>query len=99
VPVILDQRAGISVVSLDGDVDIRAATELKDILLAALLTRQELRVELAGLTTLDITILQLLWAARLAAARSDTKLILAGPVSEGAKQAMDLASMPPVDLE
>jgi anti-anti-sigma factor len=101
VPVTLDQRAEVSVVGLDGDVDIQSAAELKGILLAALLARQGIRVELAGLTTLDITTVQLLWAAQHAAARTGTQLVLVGPVPKGVKQAMDLAGldMPPVDPE
>lgn len=101
VPITLDQRPDVSVVALDGDVDIQAASELKGILLAALLCRREVQVELAGLTTLDITILQLLWAAQQAADKSGTQVILTGAVPERVKQAMDLASLQklPVDTQ
>jgi anti-anti-sigma regulatory factor len=81
------------VVGLEGEVDIRAAVELKAILLAALVSRQELRVELAGVTTLDVTTLQLLWAAERAAAKAGTKLLWGVPVPEAIELAMVLAGL------
>jgi anti-anti-sigma regulatory factor len=93
VPVTLDQRADVSVVGLEGEVDIRTAAELKAMLLAALLSRQELRVELAGLTTLDITTLQLLWAAERAAGKAGTKLLWGGPAPEAMGLAMSLMGL------
>lgn len=91
--VTLDQQAEISVVGLEGEVDIRAAAELKAILLAALLSRRQLRVDLVGLTTLDITTLQLLWAAEHAAAKGGTKLLWGGPMPEVVELAMGLAGL------
>jgi anti-anti-sigma factor len=93
VPVTLDQRAVVSVIGLEGEVDIRAAVELKDVLLAALLSRQELRVDLAGVTALDITTLQLLYAFEQAAAKAGTKLLFSGPMPEAMDLAMGLAGL------
>jgi anti-anti-sigma factor len=93
VAVTLDRRAVVSVVGLEGEVDIRAAVELKGILLAALESRQELRLEMAGLTALDITILQLLCAFARAAAKAGAKLILSEPMPKAMEVAMDLAGM------
>jgi anti-anti-sigma factor len=92
-PVTLDERAVVSVVGLEGEVDIRAAVELKGALLAALLSRQELRVELAGVTALDITTLQLLYAFEQAAAKAGTKLRLSQPMPEAMELAMGLAGL------
>jgi anti-anti-sigma regulatory factor len=93
VPVTLDQRAGRTVVDLRGDLDIQAAAELKGILLAALRSRQELRVELAGVTALDITTLQLLSALERAATKAGLDLLWGGPISEETGLAMDLAGL------
>jgi anti-anti-sigma regulatory factor len=82
VPVTIDERGAISTVQLEGEVDIGSAQQLKAILLDALGSRKPLRVELASSASLDITILQLLWAARLAAAKSCTELVIAEPIPE-----------------
>lgn len=92
-PVTLDRRAVISVVGLQGEVDIRAAVELKTALLAALLSGQELRLEMACATALDITTLQLLWAFERAAAKAGTRLHLGGPMPETMEFAMGLAGL------
>jgi anti-anti-sigma regulatory factor len=99
VPVTLDQRAGGSVVGLNGEVEIHAASELKGVLLAALRSRQELRVELAGVTALDITTLQLLCAFERAAVKAGIRLLWTGPMPEEMGLAMALAGLerPPVD--
>jgi anti-anti-sigma factor len=93
VPAAVEQNAEGSTVRLDGEVDIRAALEFKGVLIQALASRQELRMELGSLTTLDITTLQLLWAAERATAKCGTKLVLSGPIPEAMEEAMDLAGL------
>lgn len=93
VSVTLDRRALVSVVGLEGEVGIRAAAELKGILLAALESRQELNVEMAGVTALDITTLQLLCAFAHAAAKAGAKLVWSEPMPEPMQLAMDLAGL------
>ena len=93
VPVTLDRRAVVSVVGLEGEVDIRTAVELKGVLLAALLSQQELKVELARVTALDITALQLLWAFEQAAAKARIKLLWSGPQPEAMELATGLAGL------
>jgi anti-anti-sigma factor len=96
VAVTLDQRALVSVVGLQGEVDIRAAVELKGVLLAALESRQELKLEMVGVTAWDLTTLQLLWAFARAAAKSGSesgaKLIVC-EMPEAMDLAMDLAGL------
>ena len=92
-PVTLDRRAVVSVIGLEGEVDIRAAVELKEVLLAALLSQQGLRVELAHVTTLDVTALQLLWAFEQAAAKAGIKLLFSGPMPEAMELATGLAGL------
>jgi anti-anti-sigma factor len=95
VPVEIEQSAEGpgSVVRLNGDVGICAARELKAALVEALAFSGVLKIDLAGVTAMDITTLQLLWAAQHAAAKAGTQVILARPMPEAVKQAMELAGM------
>ena len=82
VPVTLDQGEALCSIRLEGEVTIASAAELKKLLLQALASGSELRVELEGATELDITSLQLLWAAGREARRSGRGFTLAGKVPE-----------------
>lgn len=67
-PVTLEQNDTVSVIRLEGAVDIGSAGELKTLLVQALEpggdgAGKEVRVALAGATDLDVTAVQLLWAA------------------------------------
>jgi anti-anti-sigma regulatory factor len=57
-----------SVLRLHGSVDIAAAADLKAALLKALESSKQVQVVTLGVSDLDVTALQLLWAARRAAA-------------------------------
>lgn len=89
----VDQSAEVPTVRLDGEVDISVALELKGALIEAVASRPGLRLELEGVTALDITTLQLLWAAGRETARSGTKLLLSGPAPEAMDEAMGLAGL------
>jgi anti-anti-sigma regulatory factor len=93
VPVVLDQSEVVSTVRLEGDVDIGAAQELKGVLMEALASRKELRVELADANALDVTIFQLLWAAERAAGKAGTGFSVRGKVPEEIVLAMDHAGL------
>ena len=62
-PVTLAQGEAQCVIRLDGEINIGSAAELKKLLLQALASGRELRVDLEHATELDVTALQLLWAA------------------------------------
>ncbi|MFZ0304235.1 MAG: STAS domain-containing protein [Terracidiphilus sp.] len=64
------------VVRLSGSIDIASATELKAMLLKAFEENKEIQVLTESVFSLDVTALQLLWAARNHAARRDVELIL-----------------------
>jgi anti-anti-sigma factor len=81
-PVTLDQSEEQCLLRLEGEVDIASAAELKTLLLQALASGTELRVEVERATELDITALQLLWAAEREARGSGRQCTLAGRVSE-----------------
>lgn len=52
-----------SVIRLEGAIDIAQAAELKSLLLDAIKREKPIRLALEGVTHLDITGVQLLWAA------------------------------------
>jgi anti-sigma B factor antagonist len=58
------QDAESKMIRLDGAIDIGRAAELKQALLEALAHGGELHVALDGATDMDVTAMQLLWAAR-----------------------------------
>lgn len=78
---------------LEGDAGVSAALELKGVLIQALASGSELKVDLAGVTALDITTLQLLWATEQAAAKAGTKLRLSGITPEAMERAIDAAGL------
>jgi anti-anti-sigma regulatory factor len=78
----LEQSAGVCRVRLQGDLSIASAAELKASLLGALASATELQVDLAEATALDITAMQLLWAANEEARRSGHAFTLAGNIPE-----------------
>ena len=80
--VTLDQSEARCVIRLDGEINIVCAAEMKKLLLQALALGRELRVDLEGATELDVTALQLLWAAEREARGSGRGFTLAGRVPE-----------------
>lgn len=84
-PVTLEQSAALSVIRMEGEINIGCAAELKGLLLKELASGRELRVDVGQATELDVTALQLLWAAEREARKSATKFVLAGAVPEEIK--------------
>jgi anti-anti-sigma factor len=80
--VTLDQSEALCVIRLEGEVGIASAAELKKLLLQALASGRELRVDLEGATELDVTAWQLLWAAEREARGSGVGFALAGRLPE-----------------
>lgn len=60
----LEQVEGKTILRLKGSLDIAAAESLKNILLDAVASSSTIQVDLAATTYLDVTALQLFWAAR-----------------------------------
>jgi anti-anti-sigma regulatory factor len=93
VPVTLEQNDTVSVIRLEGAVDIGSACELKTLLVQALEQGEdgagkEVRVALAGTTDLDVTALQLLWAAERKARAAAVAFALEGGLPEPVRSAM-----------
>jgi anti-anti-sigma regulatory factor len=70
------------VIRLEGDIDITCSDELKRTLIEAISTRKELQVDLARATDLDVTAIQLLWAATREAKSLGASFGVAGQVPE-----------------
>jgi anti-anti-sigma factor len=80
--VTVEQGGDVCLVRLEGEINIAAAAELKASLLKALGSGSELRVDLRSVTELDVTALQLLWAAEREARGSGKAFALGGAAPE-----------------
>ena len=70
------------VINLRENVDISDAVDLKQALLDAILSRKELCLDLSSVTDLDITAVQLLWAAARESRNAGIAFTLLGAVPE-----------------
>jgi anti-anti-sigma regulatory factor len=82
-------------IRFEDNVDIASATELKQTLLRALAPGKELEADLSAAGGLDITAIQLLWAAAREAEKSGTAFTLAGDLPEGIRGALRDAGFDP----
>lgn len=87
-PVSLEQVGTRSRIHLRGGIDIGCAQELKALLVQVLRDSSEVRVLLAELTDLDVTSVQLLWAARRAAKASSVEFEFEGQTPEPVSAAL-----------
>ena len=62
-PVTLEQKDALTLIQLEGAVDIGCAAELKELLIEKLKSGSAVYVALESATGLDVTAVQLLWAA------------------------------------
>jgi hypothetical protein len=82
VPVALEQSEALSVIRLEGAIGIADAAELKKLLLQALQPGKKVNLLLECAAELDVTAVQLLWAAGREAKRSGVEFTFAGTVPE-----------------
>ncbi len=90
-PVIFDRAATPGVLRLEGEVDIADARRLQEILLEALGEGGVVRISLEKATGLDVTAIQLLWAAEREAWASGMVLALDGTVPQALRATVDAA--------
>jgi anti-anti-sigma factor len=88
VSITLEQSESLSVIRLEGCIDISSAAELKEFLLGALTSGKEARVWLDAVTDLDVTAIELLWAAEREARRTGAGFSLTGPMTAGVSAAL-----------
>ncbi len=73
-PLTVDRNATRWLIRLEGEVNITSAAELKGLLLEGL-AAPELELDLERATEIDVTVLQLLWAAGREAARAGSGFV------------------------
>ena len=78
----LSQSESETVVVLEGTIDISSAAELKGTLIKALGLGKEVSISLDSATYLDVTAVQLLWAAEHQARLSGVALRFSGQLSD-----------------
>jgi len=88
VPITIKQDEARTAMALEGVVDISVATELKQSLLEALGSGKELHVSLAAVTELDVTAVQLLWAAAREASAQGVAFVLDEPPPPAAARSL-----------
>ncbi|NMC49802.1 MAG: STAS domain-containing protein [Desulfovibrio sp.] len=87
---LLQDSAGVTL-RLDGDWTIQDASALREVLLDALSRNNELRVDISGVTSTDLSMFELLHAACQSAARDSKKFVRTGKVSEAVSKAAVLS--------
>jgi anti-anti-sigma regulatory factor len=101
VPLTLERSEGFCTIRLDGAIDIANAAELKSLLVQALASGNlaspilaspfQVQVSLGAATDLDVTAVQLLWAATRQAKTSGVDFSILEPVPESVTAALLLA--------
>jgi anti-anti-sigma regulatory factor len=91
VPFTVEQTESSSILQLQGTVDIASAAELKQILTDELGPGKSLRVSLSNSTGLDVTAVQLLYAAHRAAKATGTDFAYQGQLPEQVVSALTQA--------
>jgi anti-anti-sigma factor len=91
VSVSLEQGEAQCLMRLEGKIDINSAAELKKMLLVALQSGKEVRLDLGQATELDVTAIQLLWAADREARKSGSRFAVSSILSKSICTAMSEA--------
>jgi len=92
-PATVEERENATLVRLEGAIDIASAAEMKSVLLNALASKKGIRLTLEGATELDITALQVLYAAEREAAKTGILFALDGSVPDDISAAMTAAGL------
>lgn len=100
-PITFEQSEAQYVIHLEGEITIPLAAELKQAIIQALTEGKDLCVRLERATELDITALQLLWAAEREAKKSSLRFTADGSVPEEIRVAASAAGFErfPVPIE
>jgi anti-anti-sigma factor len=97
-PVTLEQKKTQSVIGLEGAIDIACAAELKQLLQQALARKKAVRVAVAHASDLDVTAVQLLWAAGREAKGLGVEFALVGTMPEEISGALADAGFDPFSV-
>jgi anti-anti-sigma regulatory factor len=83
-----DDSAAGCVLRLEGEIDITCSAELKRMLIEAIASGKEVQVDLAPASDLDVTAVQLLWAASREAEKAGASFAVSGGVPENIGRAV-----------
>lgn len=97
-PITLDQDETLCLIRLEGDINVTFAAELKTILLQALGTAKDVRLNLERVTELDVTAVQLFWAALQEAKKAGVGFTLVGCMPETVSAALSAAGFEKVPI-
>ena len=92
----IDASESANLVFLEGTVDISSAAELKAALLLSLDSGREVCISLDKVSYLDLTAIQLLWAAEQQARRSSVVFRISGQMPELVSTALAEAGFPSI---
>jgi anti-anti-sigma regulatory factor len=87
-PIAIDNSATRCVVRLEGDIDVTCSTELKRTLIEAISSGKEVQIDLAQAGDLDVTAIQLLWAAKREAEKAALPFVVSAEVPENIHRAV-----------
>ncbi len=86
--IVLEQIDDKMCVRLDGPIDIAVAEELRRGFLDALASGSSVVVDCGGATYLDVTAVQILWAAQQEATARHTSMVFALPIPDAIRSAL-----------
>ena len=89
----LDESNPSCVIGIAGKIDICSADELKRILVLALKLGKNLQIDLSAASEIDITALQLLWAAAIEAKRKGNEFALKTPLPQSILACVNLSGL------
>lgn len=78
-PVTMERHKTHPLVRLEGEFTVTSAAELKGVLIEGLAFGGELKVDLERAEEIDISVMQLLWAAGREASRTGSSLVIRAP--------------------
>lgn len=81
-PITVQATEESSTIRLDGEIDINCSDELKSALVKALSGPHALQLEVGGITGVDVTAVQLLWAAARSAEKAGKPFLVADALAE-----------------
>ena len=84
----LEKGAETNVIRLEGVIGIECAAELKRALMEALEPGRQVKAALAGASCLDVTAVQMIWAARRAAEALGERFTIEGQMPEPLQAAL-----------
>jgi hypothetical protein len=83
VPLTMDREETHSLIRVEGEFNVTSAAELKNLLIEALASGQKIQLDLTRSAEIDVSLLQLLWAAEREAPWRDLGLVSSVPEAAG----------------